>query len=183
MQHGNCTLLYTSDLSPDTFSPHFINSRLHNQPKNGLMFGFGLVVFQKVNMATLGTVQAQRADNSYIGLIAEGRAIGIAFLDEVGAAERPELQDGVVVYLYNRQDLAMMIGETDAEGAATLVSGELSDFDAATGVGGVYWAHDSDEHADIRCDWVVLPDGRQWGCVCVMPPMMPEHPCCQMLLT
>jgi hypothetical protein len=159
----------------------------------------------------LGTVQAQRADNSYVGLIEEGRAIGIAFLNEVGATERPELQDGVVVYLYDRQELAMMIGETDAEGAATLASTDLSDFDAAvefvmeddvvtgtvtfpdeqplsftaeaaTGAGGVYWAHDSDEHADIRCDWVVLPDGRQWGCVCVMPPMMPEHPCCQMLL-
>jgi hypothetical protein len=159
-----------------------------------------------------GTVQAQRADNSYVGLIEEGRAIGIAFLDEVGAAESQELQDGVVVYLYNRQELAMMIGETDAEGAATLASTEISDFDAtvefvmgddvvtgtvtfpgeepllftaeaATGAGGVYWAHDSDEDADVRCDWVVLPDGRQWGCVCVMPPMMPEHPCCQMLLS
>lgn len=158
-----------------------------------------------------GTVQVQRADNSYVGLIEEGRAIGIAFLDEVGAAESQELQDGVVVYLYNRQELAMMIGETDAEGAAALASTELSDFDAtvefvmgddvvtgtvtfpgeeplsftaeaATGAGGVYWAHDSDENADVRCDWVVLPDGRQWGCVCVMPPMMPEHPCCQMLL-
>jgi hypothetical protein len=158
-----------------------------------------------------GTVQAQRADNSYVGLIEEGRAIGIAFLDEVGAADSLELQDGVVVYLYNRQELAMMIGETDAEGAATLASTDLSDFDAAvefvmeddvvtgtvtfpgeqplsftaeaaTGAGGVYWAHESDENTDIRCDWVVLPDGRQWGCVCIMPPMMPEHPCCQMLL-
>ncbi|MBX2997809.1 MAG: hypothetical protein KF893_04815 [Caldilineaceae bacterium] len=159
-----------------------------------------------------GAVQAQRADNSYIGLIEEGRVIGIAFLDEVGADARPDLQDGIVVYLYDRQDLAMMIGEADAQGAAALASTDLSDFDAtvkfvmeddvvtgtvtfpgeqplsftaeaATGVGGVYWAHESDEDADIRCDWVVLPDGRQWGCVCVMPPMMPEHPCCQMLLS
>jgi hypothetical protein len=125
-----------------------------------------------------GAVQAQHTDNSYVGLIAEGRAIGIALFDEVGAAAGPELQDGIVVYLYDRQELAMMIGETDAQGAATFTSTEISDFDAvvefvlaedvvsgivtypgeqpipftveaATGAGGVYWAQKGDEHADI----------------------------------
>lgn len=78
-----------------------------------------------------GTLQAQRADNSYVGLIEEGRAIGVAFLDEVGAGDGQELEDEIVVHLYDGQEeLAVMIGEVDADGAATLASGELSDFEA-----------------------------------------------------
>lgn len=153
-----------------------------------------------------GTLRAQRADNSYTGLIEEGRVIGVAFLDEVGAGEGQNLQEGIVVHLYDGQELAVMTGETDAEGAATLESGELSDFDATVAltmeedvvsgtatfadeepipftaeaakgddVCGVYWAQGSDEDADVRGDWVVLPDGRQWGCVC-LPPF--TSPCC-----
>ncbi len=91
-----------------------------------------------------------------------------------------------------------MIGEVDAEGAATLESGDLSDFDAtvevtmeddavsgtatfpgeqptpftanaATGVAGVYWTQGTDENPEVSGDWVVLSDGRQWGCVCIPP--------------
>lgn len=149
-----------------------------------------------------GTLQAQRAENSYVGLIDDGRAIGIAFLDEVGAGE----DDEVVVHLYDGQSLAIMLGEVDAAGTATLESEELSDFeatadlvveeyaatgtvtfadeeptefaaDAATGVAGVYWAHGTDEEPDASGDWVVLADGRQWGCVCP-PPFV--NPCCHL---
>lgn len=153
----------------------------------------------------LGTLHAQRADNSYVGLIEEGRAIGIAFLDEVTAANGHALQDEIVIYLYDRQDLAIMIGATDAEGAATLVSVELSDFEAvvelimeedivsgtvtfpgeqptsftanaASGASGVFWAQGNAENPKGRCDWIVLPDGRQWGCICYPP--IESNPCC-----
>jgi hypothetical protein len=153
-----------------------------------------------------GTMQAQRVDNSYAGQIEEGRVIGVAFLDEVGAGEG---QDGIVVHLYDGQDLAIMTGELDADGTATLASEALSDFDAsvelvmaedavsgtatfaseqplpftaeaatADGVCGVYWAHGSGEDAEASADWVVLPDGRQWGCVCVPPTL--TNPCCHL---
>lgn len=153
-----------------------------------------------------GTMQAQRADNSYAGLIEEGRVIGVAFLDEIGAGTGQDLRDGIVVHLYEGQELAIMTGALDADGAARLESEELSDFDASVelvmeedavsgtatfpgeepiaftaeaatvgGVCGVYWAHGSGEDAEARADWVVLPDGRQWGCVCV-PPF--TSPCC-----
>jgi hypothetical protein len=158
---------------------------------------------------TSGTVRAQRADNSYAGLIEEGRAIGVAFLDEVGAGAGQDLQDEIVVLLYDRQELALMTGALDADGAATLESEELSDFDASVelvvaedavsgtatfpgeepipftaeaatgdGVCGVYWAHGSGEDAEVRADWVVLSDGRQWGCVCVPPTL--SNPCCHL---
>lgn len=154
----------------------------------------------------LGTLQAERAENSYVGPIDEGQAIGIAFLDEVGAGENPDLDDEIVVHLYDREDLAIMIGEVNAEDAATLESEERSDFDAtvefimendvvsgmvtfhgesstpftadaATGAAGVYWAHGTDEEPDVSGDWVVLPDSRQWGCVC-LPPYV--GPCCML---
>jgi hypothetical protein len=155
-----------------------------------------------------GTMQAQRADNSYAGQIEEGRVIGVAFLDEVGAGEGQDIQDGIVVHLYDGQELAIMTGELDADGTATLASAELSDFDArvdlvlaedavsgtatfggeqplpftaeaasADSVCGVYWAHGGVEDPDASADWVVLPDGRQWGCVCA-PPFI--SPCCMM---
>lgn len=154
-----------------------------------------------------GILRAQRADTSYVGLIEEGRAVGVAFLDEVGAGDGQERQDQIVVHLYDGQEeLAVMIGELDADGAATLTSGELSDFEAtvqlmmeegavsgtatfpgeepipftaeaATGIGGVYWAHGTDEAPDGRGDWVVLTDGRQWGCAC-LPPF--RSPCCML---
>ena len=147
-----------------------------------------------------GTMQAQRAGNSNAGLIEEGRVIGVAFLDEVGAGEGQDIQDGIVVHLYDGQELAIMTGELDADGAATLASAELSNFNAsvelvmeegavsgtatfgdeqpipftaeaatADGVCGVYWAHGGGEDPDATADWVVLPDGRQWGCVCLPP--------------
>lgn len=153
-----------------------------------------------------GTLQAKRADNSYVGSIGDGRAIGIAFLDEVSAGENQDHHHEIVVYLYDREDLAVLIGEVDSGGAATLQSGELSDFEAtveltmegdvvsgtasfpgeeptsftanaATGIAGVYWAHGTEEEPDVSADWVVLSDGRQWGCVC-FPPY--TGPCCQM---
>jgi hypothetical protein len=154
-----------------------------------------------------GTLQARRADNSYAGLIEEGRAIGVASLDEVDASVGQDLENEIVVHLYNGQDLAVMIGEIDADGAATLESEELSDFEATVelvmeddavsgtatfpgeepvpftaeaassdGVCGVYWAHGTDENPDVSGDWVVLSDGRQWGCAC-LPPF--RSPCCR----
>ncbi len=154
-----------------------------------------------------GTLQAQRADNSYVGPINEGRAIGIAFLDEVGVGENHDLQQQIVVYLYDRDCFALLTGEVDSEGAATLESDELSDFEATvelimeddvvsgtvtfpgeqpapftaeatTGVGGVYWAHGTDEDPDVSGEWVVLSDERQWGCVCTPPAF--SNPCCQL---
>ena len=167
----------------------------------------------ELNLETLeadteyGSLQAARAENSYVSLIDEGQAIGIAFLDEVGAGANHDLDDGIVVHLYDRKDYAIMIGEIDTEGAATLASEEGNDFDAtveltmeddvvsgtvsfegessspftadaATGVGGVYWAHGTDEEPDASGDWVVLSDGRQWGCVCVPPTF--SNPCCHL---
>ena len=163
----------------------------------------------ELDLATLeaetefGTLQAQRADNSYTTRLGEGRAIGVAFLEELGTGASP---GQIAIQLYDGEDEAVMIGEVDPKGAATLVSGELSDFyasvelrigddaatgtatfpagkpvaftaRAATGVAGVYWGHGTDEHRDIRCDWVVLSDGTQWGCVC-FPPY--TGPCCMM---
>ncbi len=151
----------------------------------------------------VGTLQAQRAENSYVGWIDDGEAIGIAFLDDIGAGA----DDDIVVHLYDGQSLAIMLGAIDAEGAATLESEEPSDFeatadlvvgddavtgtvtvaveepreftaDAATGVSGVYWAHGTEEDPDTRGSWVVLSDGRQWGCACVIPYTGPCCTCC-----
>lgn len=142
----------------------------------------------------VGTLKAERAENSYVGRIDDGYAIGIAFLDEIGAGA----DDEIVVYLYDGQHLAMMLGAVDADGAATLESTESSNFeatadlvvedevatgtvtvtreesteftaDAASDVAGVYWAHGTDEETDASGDWVVLADGRQWGCACLPP--------------
>lgn len=152
-----------------------------------------------------GTLHAQRVDDSFVSPLDEGQAVGIASLDDVGA-EVDGLDDGIVVYLYDREDFSIMIGEVDEEGTVTLESEELSDFDStaeieledgavsgnvtirdeapapftaneATGVGGVYWATGSDGETDLRADWVVLPDERQWGCVCAPPAVAP---CCHL---
>lgn len=149
-----------------------------------------------------GTLEAERAENAYVGWAGEGRVVGLAFADEVGEASA---EDEIVVYLYDRQELAMMIGEIDEEGQASLESGELSDFDAAVefsmeedlvsgnasvrggpatpftadaarGVGGVYWAHGTEEEPAVTGDWVVVPEGEQWGCIC--PPPRFRGPCC-----
>lgn len=153
-----------------------------------------------------GTLQAERAEHSYVGPIDDGQAIGIAFLDDLLAGDDQDLDEEIVVHLYDGEDLAIVIGEVDAEGVATFESEEDSDFDAtveltmdddvvsgtvtfdgdsstpftadaAAGVGGVYWASGTDEEPDVSADWVVLPDGRQWGCVC-LPPYV--GPCCRL---
>lgn len=121
-------------------------------------------------------LQAQRVDNSYVGQIEEGRVNGVAFLDEVGAGEGKALEDGIVVHLYDGQELAIVTG------AATFPEEQPMPFtaEAATGNGvcGAYWAHGTDEDAEARADWVVLPDGRQWGCVCAPPTF--TNPCCHL---
>jgi hypothetical protein len=150
-----------------------------------------------------GEVRAQRAEVSFVGSFGEGQAIGVAFSRDLGVVGASPA-DEIVVYLYDRQELAMMRGQLGAEGAAVLSSHETSDFDAtveltvdseaasgtltfdgqdavsftaevATGVAGVYWAQGAADDPDVRCDWLVLGDGRQWGCVCV-PPV--TGPCC-----
>jgi hypothetical protein len=48
--------------------------------------------------------------------------------------------------------------------------------EAASGVAGVYWAF-GDDDAEIRSvDWIVLPDGRQWGVICIPPTF--DNPFC-----
>ncbi|WP_247002929.1 twin-arginine translocation signal domain-containing protein [Halosolutus gelatinilyticus] len=155
-----------------------------------------------------GTLQAERAENSYVGPIDDGQAIGIASLDDVGAGDTRDLDDAIVVQLYDRENLAIAIGEVGANGAATLSSVEQSDFDAtvkltmesdavsgtvtfrgessdpftadaAADIAGVYWAHGTDEESDASGGWVVLSDGRQWGCICI-PPF--TSPCCTLHL-
>jgi hypothetical protein len=148
-----------------------------------------------------GTLEAWRLDDTFVGPLDEGQAIGVARLDDVEGGGPGE----VVVYLYDRQSLAVLIGEVDEDGVGTFQSGELADFDAtvdlvidddvasgtasflqqstpftasaATGLGGVYWAEGTDENPDVSADWVVLPDERQWGCICLPPGF---SPCCQM---
>jgi hypothetical protein len=147
-----------------------------------------------------GTLHAERADNSFVGEIAESRVIGIAFRSEVGGPPDVDGRRGIVVHLYDGQDPALLLGELDEQGAASLQTTETAYFDAsvdlvlegdvvtgtatysdedpiefvapaATGIGGVYWAV-GDEHWEHRAaDWVVLPDGRQWGALCA-----PIHP-------
>jgi hypothetical protein len=62
-------------------------------------------------------------------------------------------------------------------GTATFPGEEPTPFtaDAATGIAGVHWARGTDEGPEVSGDWVVLSDGRQWGCVC-HPPF--NSPCC-----
>lgn len=155
-----------------------------------------------------GTAQAERAANSYVGSIGEGRAIGIALLDNDSGGDQDSKQQ-IVVYLYDGDDLAQMVGGVDATGTGTLESGNLSDFDAgvevtidgdtasgtatfpgeqptpytadaATGVAGVYWAQGTGEDPEASCHWVILSAGRQWGCVCLPPTF--NNPCCQLRL-
>ena len=144
-----------------------------------------------------GTLQAQRAENSFVGEIADGRVIGVAFTSEVEMADDPYDQDEIVVRLYDRQESAVLVGKLDDDGAAAFQSDEAGHFaaaadlvmeddvvtgtvtfgdeeptsftaDAATGVAGLYWAL-GDEDWDLKSvDWVVLDDGRQWGVICVV---------------
>lgn len=148
-----------------------------------------------------GTLRAQRAETSFVAPLGEGQAIGITFLD--GADGEP-LE--IFVRLYHRQLAGGAVAELDADGRATLhvargdmseldaiidvtlsddgasgtvtLMGETSEFgtSAATGDAGVYEAWGTDESDDTRCQWVVLPDGRQWGCICT-PPFI--GPCCR----
>jgi hypothetical protein len=148
-----------------------------------------------------GTLEAWHLDGTFVGPLDEGQAIGVARLDAVEGGGAGE----VVVYIYDRQSLAVLVGEVDEDGVGTFQSGDLADFDAtvdlvidddlasgtasflqqstpfsasaATGVGGVYWAEGTDENPDVSADWVVLPDERQWGCICAPPGF---SPCCQM---
>lgn len=146
-----------------------------------------------------GALQAQRADNSYVGEIDEGRVIGVAFTSEVDIAEDPYDDEEIIVRLYDRQESAVFRGDIDEDGAASLESFDGSDFEAtvdlvmeddvvtgsvtfgdgepvsftaeaATGDAGLYWVENDDENAEIlSVDWVVLPDGRQWGVICWPP--------------
>lgn len=151
-----------------------------------------------------GTLEAERADNSYVGQLGEGQAIGIVSLGDITTGNQGSEQ--IVVYLYHREDLAVLIGKVDSDGVGTLESGDLSDFEAtvelemddevvsgiatfldeqttpftaeaASGISGVYWAEGTNENPDVTADWVVLSDESQWGCVC-FPPF--RGPCCQM---
>ncbi len=99
--------------------------------------------------------------------------------------------------LYEGGELAALIGTVDSTGEATLESADQSDFDAtvelsvegeavtgtvtfrgeetaftaegASGVAGVYRAEGTEQDPDVSGSWVVLPDERQWGCVCLPP--------------
>lgn len=164
----------------------------------------------ELNLETLeaetehGTLEAERIDASYVASLDEGQAIGIALPGEDGDPD-PNGEQDIVISLYERGDLAVLIGTVDAEGEATLESGDRSDFDAtaelavegeavtgtatfrseesvftaetASGVAGVYGAEGTDEDPDVSGSWVVLPDERQWGCVC-HPPF--RSPCCHL---
>lgn len=143
-----------------------------------------------------GTLTAQRAEDSYVGEIAEGRVIGIAFRSEIGGPQDAYEQDEIVVHLYDRQEAALFIGEIDEDGAASLQSLDGSYFDAtvelvmednevtgtvtfrdeeptsftadaASGDAGVYWAVGEEGWEFNTADWVVLADGRQWGVLCI----------------
>lgn len=153
----------------------------------------------ELNLDTLGaetafgTLRAERAETSFVAPLGEGQAIGITFLD--GASRSQE----IFVRLYHRELAGAILGELDAEGRAslTVTRGDLSEFDAtveltitgdvasgtvtlmgesnafttavASGVAGVYEAWGTDENPDTRCQWVVLPDESQWGCICLPP--------------
>jgi hypothetical protein len=154
-----------------------------------------------------GQVQAERAGVSFVAELGEGRAIGITWQDQFGAAGGAG--DDLVVYVYDREQLALFTGPVAADGSASLASVAGSDFEAAvavtvgddtasgtvvfgeeepvpftaavaTGQAGVYWAHSAADDPDVSCHWVVLADGRQWGCICVPPGV--NNPCCQMFL-
>ncbi len=163
----------------------------------------GQVELPELDLATLaaetpdGTLHAQRAENSFVGEIEEGRVIGIAFRSEIGGPPDVDGRRGIVVHLYDRQEPALLMGELDEQGAASLQTVETAYFDAsvdlvmeddvvtgtatyrdedpipftapaATGVGGVYWAVGDEDWEYRAADWVVMPDGRQWGAVCML---------------
>lgn len=143
-----------------------------------------------------GTLTAQRAENSFVGEIAEGRVIGIAFTAEVDMTDDSYDQNEIVVHLYDQQEAALMIGDLDENGAASLESLEPTPYfdatvdlvmeddvvtgtvtfrdeepssftaEAATGVAGVYWAVGEEDWEFRSADWVVLEDGRHWGAAC-----------------
>ena len=71
-----------------------------------------------------GTLHAQRADNSFVGALGDGQAIGVAFLDELGVGTQQEPME-IAVYLYDGSCFAFLLGEVDAEGEAILESDEL----------------------------------------------------------
>lgn len=149
-----------------------------------------------------GTLQAERAENAFVAEIEDGRAIGIAF---ASAVDMPAEQDDIVVRLYDRQQAAVFVGPIDDQGNALLQSVEGSDFEstvaitvhddaatgtvtfgnesptsftanAASGVAGVYWAFGDEETEILSVDWIVLPDGRQWGVICIPPTF--QNPFC-----
>lgn len=151
-----------------------------------------------------GTLEAERIDDSYVSAIGEGQAIGIALPAEDGDPD-PDAEQEIVVSLYEGGELAALVGTVNSEGEATLESAEQSDFDAtveltveeeavtgtatfggeeaaftaeaASGVAGVYWAEGTGEDPAASGSWVVLPDERQWGCVCGPPG---TSPCCHL---
>jgi hypothetical protein len=142
-----------------------------------------------------GILHASRAATSFVSEIADGRIIGIAFRSEVGGPPDQHGQSEIVVHLYDRGQPALLMGELDDRGAASLQSIDGGFFDAsvdlvveddfvtgtvayrdedpiafialaATGEAGVYWAL-GEEDWDVRAaNWVILADGRQWGALC-----------------
>lgn len=141
-----------------------------------------------------GTLHAEPVAQSYVSSLGDSRAIGIALLEDGNMNSKDEIG----VYLYDGDRLAVLISGDDPEGETTLKSSELSDFDAtvelkieddlvsgtasfldeqsksfkanaATGGAGVYWANGTEEESRVSAAWVVLPESRQWGCVCVPP--------------
>ena len=166
-------------------------------------------VHSKLNLKTLkaetsfGTLLAERVENSYVGWLDVGQAIGISYINDVTTGANNAEQ--VAVHIYDDEDLAMLIGEVDSTGEGTIEAEDLSDFDAtveitikedtvsgkayflgeeisftlqkATGNAGIYWAQGTEENPKISGYWVVLSDQRQWGCIC-FPPF--TSPCCEM---
>lgn len=62
----------------------------------------------------LGTVQAQRVDDSYTARLGEHRAISVAYLQDLGVEASA---DQIAVQLYDGTGEAVMIGEVDPQGA------------------------------------------------------------------
>lgn len=136
--------------------------------------------------------QAERAESSYVGAIDEGQAIGVAPIEELAYAEAASGGDLFLVQVYDRDRTWIIVDELNPDGATTLEGGGVGDFeatveleigddavsgtvafpseqakpftaDAAAGISGVYSAFGAEENPDTGANWVVLPDGRQWG--------------------
>lgn len=134
---------------------------------------------------------AERSEGSFVGWIDEGKAIGVAPVVELVYPEAPDDPDVFLVQVYDRDRTAIAVSELEA-GSSTTLETEVGDFDAtvelelggdvvsgtvrfpgeaattfdaqaATGVGGVYSAFGAEDDPDVGANWVVLPDGRQWG--------------------